>query len=794
MFWSYLKTIIRNISSSKVYFFINIASLAIGFTVFTLIMMFVLNELNYDRFNKKADRIYRVVEIQNLPGSQVQRVAITMPALAPALKENYPEIADVSRYIPWSTVLCQNGRKRFYENGLSFADSSIFNLFTFHFIEGSPRTAFARPYSIVIDQSTAKKFFGTEDPLGKFINTDADLAQKTLQVTGVIRDFPQNSHLHFNMIAPLRALANHPGFLSGWGLNDVVTYVLLKKGIRPEEVEKAFPALLRDNIQKNGWNSLELYLQPLGSVHLYSSDILYQVNHNKGNIEHVRLFMVIALFVIILACINFVNLTTARSAIRTREVGIRRLLGSYHSLIIYQFIGESVLLSLIGYLISIPLVEALLPTFNSVMSGRIIVDYSNQLPFLLWLFLIALVVGFIAGIYPAFYLSSFRPIDLLRGRFSSGKKGITLRKGLITLQFGIAIGLVTGTGIVIDQMNYVYNKPLGFDKNNLVYIPLHGSESRSKIQLLSSRLLADPRITDVSAGERTGAGRTQGLVGIPSPSGRSRLIVRESYVDLGYIKTMGMTIVEGRGFSRAFPSDSSSVLINQTMAKTLGWKDPVGKEIQAGNGDTYSVAGVVKDFNYFSLHNKIDPLVMWLRPDKCGYLVVRVAPGDTKNTVDYIGKIWNNVLPRQPFEYGFLSEYLNSQYGSEKKNEHLLALFSVIALAVACLGLFGLTLYSSEQRTKEIGVRKVLGASVSSIVLMLSKESLKLVAIAGAVAWPTAYILMNRWLQDFEYRTTMSIWVFVLSGLLVFFTAIFTLSFQAMKAGLSNPVDALRYE
>ncbi|MCL5268203.1 MAG: ABC transporter permease [Bacteroidetes bacterium] len=794
MFWSYVKTIFRSISSSKVYFFINIAGLTIGFTVFTLIMLFVLNEFNYDTFNKRADRIYRVVEIQNPPGARVQQVAITMPELAPALKREFPEIEDAARFIPWSTALCHNGGKRFYEEGLFFADSSIFKIFTFHFVEGSASAAFDGPYSVVIDQSTARKYFGNANPIGKFINIDADLAQSAFQVTGVIQDFPQNSHLHFNMIASLGALERHSELFRGWTSNDVVTYVLLKNGRSSDVVQRELPRFLKANLPQNIWSGLKMYLQPLGSIHLYSGHILYQVNYDKGNIEHVRLFIMIALFVIILACINFINLTTARSAIRTREVGIRKLLGSFHSHLIYQFIGESILLSLIGLLISLPIVEALLPTFNSMMDGRIIVSYNNQWPFLLMLALIAVTVGFIAGVYPAFYLSSFRPVDLLRGRFSSSKKGILLRKALITLQFSIAIGLVTGTGIVVDQMNYIYNKPLGFNQKNLMYIPLRDTESRSKIPLISERLLTDPRILSVSAGELTGSGGTQRAVIIPETNGQSRLIVRESYVDYGYVRTMGMKMAEGRDFSREFPSDSSSVIINETMRKTLGWRNPVGKQIQMGNGEIFSVIGVVKDFNYFSLQNKIDPLVMWLRPNKCQYLVVRVAPQDMGSTTDFIAKTWNYLMPHQPFDYGFLSNYLDSQYGNEVKNEHLLALFSSVALLVACLGLFGLTLYTSEQRTKEIGVRKVLGASVFSIVLMLSKESIKLVMIAGAVAWPTAYFFMTKWLQNFEYKITINAWVFIISGLIVFLTAMLTLSFQAIKAGLSNPVNALRYE
>jgi putative ABC transport system permease protein len=794
MFWSYVKTVFRNLSGSKVYFFINIAGLAIGFTVFSLIMSFVLNELNYDTFNKKADRIYRVVEIQKPSGTKAQQVAITMPALGPALKGAFPEISNVARFTPWSTVLCHYGEKRFYEDGLSFADSSIFDIFTFHFIEGDPSTALDGPYDIVIDESTAHKYFGDSDPMWKTLTIEAGLDQNSFLVTGVIKDFPGNSHLQFNMIASLNALERRFDYFNGWTNNDVVSYVLLRKGYSPEGVDMQLPRLLKANLPENVRSGLEMYLQPLRSIHLHSNAILFQVNYDKGDINYVTLFILIAFVVIVLACINFINLTTARSAIRTREVGIRKLLGSYHSHLVYQFIGESVVLSLIGMLLSLPVVEAVLPTFNSMMGGSIIIPYNNQLSFMIMLVLIAGIVGFIAGVYPAFYLSSFQPVELLRGRYSSSKRGIMLRKTLIILQFSIAITLVTATGIAISQMEYIDSKPLGFDQRDLMYIPLRDDQSRSKIQLLSERLLDDRRILSVSAGELTGSGATQGLVSIIGTHGKPHIMVRNSYVDYDYIKTMGMTLAQGRDFMKEFPSDSACVIINETMARTAGWRNPIGEHIQLGNGAVFSVAGVVKDFNYFSLRNKVDPLVMWLDPGECQYLLLRIAPLGIGSTVNTVKNVWDSVLPAHPFEYGFLANYLEKQYGNEEQNEHLLVLFSLVAIVIACLGLFGLTLHTTEQRIKEIGVRKVLGASVADIVITLSKESIKLVFISAIVAWPTAYYFMSRWLQNFAYRINLSVWIFVLSGLIVFFIAILTLSFQAIKAGISNPVDALRYE
>ena len=678
MFRSYLKTIFRNISGSKVYFFINVAGLCIGFTIFTLIMLYVLNELSYDTFNTKADRIYRVVELQKSPGGQVQRVAITMPALGPALKSGFPEIESTVRLIPWPTVLCHSGDRRFYENKLTFADSSIFDIFTFHFIEGNEANALNDPYTVVIDQTTAMRYFGHANPMGKFITVDADFGQNTFQVTGVIHDFPRNSHLTFNMIASLNTLQKKNSPFTGWADNDVVTYILLNRANKSESVQRKLPEFLATNLPTDLWKGLEIYLQPLKDIHLYSGEVLYQVNHNIGNIDTVRLFSLIAFFVIFLACINFINLTTARSAIRAREVGIRKLLGSYHSHLVYQFIGESMVISLVALLLSLPLVEAILPTFNLMMRGRIIVSYDNQLRFQLSLCAVAILVGLIAGLYPAFYLSSFRSADLLKGRFSSSKRGILLRKTLTALQFGIAIGLVTATIIVVTQMNFVYNKPLGFNEKGLMYIPLRDTKSRNEIPVLRQKLLENPNIVAVSAGELTGSGMTQGKISVPGPGGGSLRIVRESFVDYGYVQTMGMKIVEGRSFSRDRLSDSSSVVVNETMANSFRWKDPIGKKIKTANGPTFTIIGVVRDFNYFTLRNKVDPLVMWLQRSRCQYLLVRIASKDRSSTVRFVRTTWNSLLPSHPFEYGFIANYLDKQYASERESEHLLIMFSLV--------------------------------------------------------------------------------------------------------------------
>ncbi len=572
-----------------------------------------------------------------------------------------------------------------------------------------------------------------------------------------------------------------------------------EKELQPADIDKQFTAFINHYIPpdpKTGEKSdLQMYLQPIKDIHLYSSDIIYQTyRHNPGSISTVYIFSAIALFILIIACINFMNLATARSAKRIKEIGMRKVLGSTRKSLVYQFIGEAILISLIALLLSFLLTEIALPYFKNIFGGKIIFSYQDSFIFLLELIGITLTVGVISGSYPALFLSKFEPAQSLKGTISSKMKGSFLRKILVVLQFSIAISLIICTGIVSNQMNYIKNKNLGFNKEHVLYLPIRSKETRGKIDLLKSELSKNSNIINVAAsGGLFGASGSEGTETVSGTNGKQRMMMRRSFVGFDYIKTMQMKIVKGRDFSLAHPSDSSSsVIINETAVKKFGWKNPIGKKFEGDPQKT--VIGVVKDFNFFSLHSKIGPLIMSIQPGQFNYLVMRIKPENISSTVSFVEKTWKAVVPGRPFDYSFLDQHFDDIYKNDQRTGDMFGFFSFMAIFIACLGLFGLASFTAEQRTKEIGVRKVLGSSVSGIVILLSKDFLRLVVLAGIISVPVSYYAMNEWLKNFAYRISISPWVFILAGLLAFFIAFVTISFQAVKAAIANPVKSIRYE
>ena len=795
MFKNYFKIALRNVLKNKVYSFINIIGLAIGLAGFILISILIKNELGYENFNKKIDRIYRVVEIQNQNGIGKLNVAVTMGPLSPALKNYFPEIESSARLKPMPSVFCKIGSESFYEDELSFADPSVFDIFTIPFVEGNPKTALDAPQSLVISQSIAKKYFGNKNPIGKTILFDTFIGKWKFTVTGVIRDYPKNSHIFFNMLAPYKFLENKLSWLKSWGTNSLGTYILLKNQANVTEVERKFPEFLKNTLPKDNQSDLQMYLQSLKDVHLYSGNITYQTYmHNEGSAETVYIFSLIALFILLIACINFMNLATARSSKRIKEIGMRKVLGSSRKKLIYQFIGEAIFISFIAFFISIFIVELALPLFKNIFEDRIIFNYSGSITFLLELIGITFLVGLISGSYPAIFLSKFQPAQSLKGAIPSKIKESFLRKILVILQFSIAITLMICTGIVTSQMNFIRDKNLGFNKEHVIYLPIRSKDTKEKLNLLKSELLNNPQIISSAAGAGlSGASGSEGTVTVAGTNGQTKLMMRYSYVDPDYIKTMQMKIVQGRNFSTLHSGDStSSVIINETAVKKFGWKNPIGKQFE--DNPVKTVIGVVKDFNFFSLHSAIGPLIMSIQPDQFNYLLIRIKPGNIPATVNFIENTWKSIVPGQPFDYSFLDKHFNEIYKDDQQTGQMFEFFSFLAIFIACLGLFGLSSYTVEQRTKEIGVRKVLGASVGGVVLLLSKDFLKLVLAAVVVAAPISYFEMSNWLQDFAYRIKIEPFVFILVGLLVFAIAIITISFQAIKAATANPVESLKYE
>ena len=798
MIASYFKIALRNLQKNKVFSLINILGLAIGLACFVLISTFIKNELNYDTFHKNADRIYRPYGAHDRPGLGVQHNATTPGPLAPALSTDFSQIESAVRIRRMRTLLCQMDEKRFYEKGLIMADRTIFDIFTIPLLKGDPATALNSPYAIVIDQTTARKYFEGVDPIGKTLTLDHHNGVHDYHVTGLMADYPDNSHLSFSMLGSFTSIEDKDTWLQRWQTNGVATYVLLREGVEAAALEAQFSAFLKSH-DNTGWgDSSHLFLQSLSDIHLHSRFLTYQVfNKNQGSIHLVYMFSIIAALILLIACINFMNLSTARSMKRAREVGVRKVVGSSRYQLIYQFLFESIIISFLALLLSVVIIELSYPFFKSILEDRIIIDYNASWTFSIELAAIAVVVGIISGSYPAFFLSAYRPIQTLKGNYMSNSRGARLRKGLVLTQFSIAITLIICTGLIQNQMEYIRKKDLGFNRDQIVYVPLRSGEMREKLPVLKEDLRKNSNIVSVtgSAGLRGAAG-INGVINVAGTNQEVQLMMRFSFVDWDFLNTMQMEVVQGRNFSREIASDTiNSVIINEAAAEKLGWDNAIGKEFEAfGGAPNYKVVGVVKDFHFFSLHTSIEPLIMWVNPPRLRYMLAKVNPGDIQGTISFIEETWREHLPGQPFDYGFLDESFENLHRSDANTGRLFAAFSFIAIFIACLGLFGLASFTAEQKTKEIGIRKVLGASVAGIILLLSRDFTKWVIFACIAAFPAAYWIGKSWLENFAYRQEMQPGIFFGAALIVIGVALSSVIYQAVKAAIASPMDSLRHE
>jgi putative ABC transport system permease protein len=800
MFKNYLKIAFRSLKKHKGYSFINISGLAIGMAVCILILMWVLNELSYDRFHENADRICRVT--MDLEVGSTLHTPVSLTAAGPALVRDFPEVLYSSRILPPNRVAVKYEDKIFQETRVGYAENAVFDIFTFPFVSGDPKTALEAPYSVVITESMANKYFGDKDPLGEILrlNNESDFS-----VTGVVKDIPSNSHFRFNMLCSFQTFIKE-GDVSDDQWFDVrfFTYLRLAENVDFKYLEQKLPGFIDKYLgeaMKASGGSIKLFLQPLKRIHLYS-DFERDMSANS-DITYVYLFSGIALFVLLIASINFINLSTARSATRAQEVGMRKTLGAIRSRLIGQFLGESLLYSLIAMVFALVLLTLSLPLFNSLIGRDLTLNFM-QTPILLAVILgMAVVVGFFAGSYPAFFLSSFQPVRVLKGLLKVGASNSRFRRILVVFQFAISITLIVGTLIVYRQIVFMKNKELGFNKEHVVAIPRMGDAIRKSYHSVRAELLSLPGVIDVGASDR-----------VPSRGNLISSFLPEGFpddqmqtldymnVDTHYIPTMGIEIIEGRNFSEDLATDQDeSVLINETAARKLGWDDPIGKRFvfrpppgQEGETTYTTVIGIVKDFHLQSLREKIDPLVIFYDYDELYTFSIRIASDNVMHTMDLLKKKWGELDPNRPFHYYFLDDSFDDQYRREERLKNITFYFSFLAIFIGCLGLFGMASFTAEQRTKEIGIRKVLGASVSGIIRLLAKEFLILVAVANLIAWPIAYWAMNRWLQSFAYRAGIDPLIFVLSAILALAIALFTVSYQAIRAALSNPVDALRYE
>jgi putative ABC transport system permease protein len=811
MIKSHIKITCRHLLRRKGYLFINIAGLAIGLASSILILMFVRDELSYDRHHEHADKIYRVYLRVNMQGSQLHAPNTPAP-MAAAVLEDLPEVKSVVRLYGFSSApSIRSGDRSYIERNFVYADSSVFDLFTYNMVRGNKRTALNRPNTLVLTESAALKYFGSDDPLGKTLELGNDRA--LYEVTGIMEDPPGNSHFSFDVMASFVSVPQHQSHT--WISNFCYTYILLEDYADPALLEAKFPGMLETYLGPQieammGTTLKEIHetggewgyhLQPLTSIHLHS-DLRGEIQAN-GNITTVRVFSLIALLIIVIAGINYTNLSTARSAGRAKEIGLKKIVGSGKSQLIYQFLGESVFLSFISMIIAMCLVEIFMPAFNNIAGKDLHLQYFTTWYTLPFLILLSILVGFFSGSYPAFFLSSFSPLNVLKGKLYSGMKSSRFRGILVAFQFIITIVLLIGTFTVYRQINFINSKDLGMNPENVLVVHRFRSVPEENRESFSQELTGYPGILASSI--------ARSIPGLPyvgdafrrdgAPANEQH-VISNGWVDHDYSRVLGLELVEGRFFSRDFASDSLAVVLNETAIRSLGYDDPVGKKlINTGQGGTmeapedlaFTIIGVVRDFHFQSLHQSISPLV--LSPGTQGnYLIVKIAEGEEAGAIDIIRNRWNDFVDDQPLDYSFLADDLNINYGAEQRTGQIISIFSILSIMIASLGLLGLASYAAEQRTKEIGIRKAMGASAGSVMLLLSREVNLLVIISTLLAWPVAWHFMNSWLENFAYRVEIGIPVMVGASVLTYFIALATVSFQAWKCAILNPVETLRYE
>jgi len=789
MLGNYLKIASRNLLKHRGYSFINIAGLAIGMACCILILLWVQDELSYDRFHENLNELCRVVQEQHYTDGTIFPVAVTPEPLGPALKKDYPEITDYTRFRIIDRALISYKGNSFYEEGFGFADPSFFEMFTLPFVGGDPEKALSALNSVVITEQMAEKYFGDEEPVGKVLTLNSE---RDFMVSGVIKNVPNNSHFHFDFLGKFEYILKELKWGDGWWNNSFYTYVLLQKNARLDEINSK----IYEYIKKIAPDSrAKFLLQPVKDIHLYSSFRIDLYGPTGDKSAYIYIFSLIALFILFIACINFMNLTTARSGSRAKEIGLRKVAGAYRTNIITQFFTESVLLSIIAFIIALLLVLFFLPFFNDLSGKQISPDFYLNIKIVVGLTGIALLTGIIAGSYPALMLSSFHPVKVLKGALKGGAKGSLFRKVLVVTQFSLSIILIIGTITVNKQLDYIQNRKLGYEKDYVLYFGNEG-ELKEKYDLFKNELLKDPKVKGVTVSSALPT------ITVSSTSGFSwegstpedNVLMHTYSVDHDFIKTFAMEIIEGRDFSKKITTDETEAyIINEAAAKQMRLESPVGKRftLQANEG---RIIGVVKNFHFKSLHNEIESLLLRIEPRWFKYIFVRLDSEDIFKTIQSIEKVHQEFNPGYPFEFSFLDESIDKLYKAEQQIGVIIQYFTILAIFISCLGLFGLASYMAEQRTKEIGVRKVLGATVQNIVLLLSQEFIKWVLIANIIAWPAAWYVMNRWLQGFAFRTNIGIWIFVVSAALAFVIALFTVSFQSIKASYANPVKSLKYE
>lgn len=793
MIKNYFKIAWRNLVRHKTFAAINILGLAVGMTACFLIFLYVRFELSYDTFHSKADRIYRVVSDLKTP-TETARNSGPSWAVPPHITE-FPEVEAAIRVLP-DVILFRKDDKKFNESNALWADSAFFTTFDFPLLKGDPKKVLSEPFSIVLSETGAKKYFGNDDPIGQTILITGEEGRPA-RVTGIMKNIPENSQIKGDVVLSMTTITKR--FANGvddqWGNYGPYAYLLLKPGSDANALEKKLPAFLEKSNSKE-MKELQmfatLFLEPLKKVYLHSD----RGGMVQGNIKNVYIFSIIALFILVIACINFINLTTARATERAKEVGIRKVTGAVKSQLAWQFTGESILISVLAFILALGLSALLLTSFNQLAGKIINPGIFSNIQYLLLLFAAAICIGLLAGIYPAFVLSSFKPVTVLKGRFATGNKGSLLRKGLVVSQFAISIALMIGTITVYTQMKYMRSRELGFRKDHVLVIDTNGDKARNA---LKTALTGLPNVKGVTlSGSVPGSGNQYAYSELENINGDLQKCNIDLYfTDFEYIPFYKIKMAAGRPFDASFKTDSTkAIVLNEAAVKMLGYTNPqqaIGKRFKQW-GREGQIIGVIKNFHFRSLQQPIKPLSMRFEADRMDYLSISVSATNLSATMATIEKTFNSVIPHLPYSYYFLDEFYNRQYKSEEQFGKLFLNFTLLAIFISCLGLLGLASYSTVQRTREIGIRKVLGASVPNILNLLSIDFLKLVFISFFVAAPVAWYFMQQWLNDFAYRAEIRWWIFALAAIVAFLVAFFTISFQAIKAAIANPVKSLRTE
>ena len=803
MYKSYFKIGWRNVWKNKSLFAINTTGLALGIATCLIISMFVVDELSYDRYNEKADRMVRVV-LKGKVNGEVIKEAVTPAPVGPTLKEEFPEVEQATRLRRMGSPKISFESATFRNSRLAFVDPNFFEVFTIPLLRGDPKTALKEPNTIVITQGEARKYFGEADPINKLLEFKD--RGETYKVTGIIDKVPSNSHFHFDLFASMAGLEDAKK--EDWMSSNYFNYGVLRKGTDLREFESKLPGIIAkymgpqveqigmsyEKFKENG-NEIGLFVQPLTDIHLHSDFASQTELEPGGDIKSVYIFGAVAIFMLLIACINFMNLSTAAATKRSKEVGVKKVLGSQARQLVHQFLTESLISTSVALLLAIFLVVIALPFFNQISGKMLQADFLLKPEVLVALGLLGIFITILAGSYPAFFLSSFKPIAALKSKVTNGGRSKGIRSGLVVFQFVISAALIIAIIIVSQQMAYIQNTEVGYDRDQILVLResylLGKNESVFRDQVLN-----EPGVERITMSGFVPAGPTDNNMTGVYPGGQQEDIRRTLVynIDDQYIPVMGMELVAGRNFSPVAASDSLNVIINETAAKTFGLGDnPVGQMLTANGGKRkLTVIGVVKDFHFRSLHEAIAPLMMLNNP--YGGLIMRTNTRDVAALIASISKKWQAFDTGEPFSYAFLDDLYNETYVVEQKMGDILKIFGLLTIFVACLGLFGLVTFTAEQRVKEIGIRKVLGADISQIVSLLSKDLIVLVAVSFIIAFPLGYYMMNKWLQDFEYKIEIHWWVFALAGLITILIAFFTMSFKTIKSALANPVDSLRSE